>query len=116
MFRLLFWLLALVLAIIIIVFSVSNRGSIEIDLWLYQTPPVPVFAVVLLAIFVGFIWGGLAAWAGAGRTRARVRDMARRVEAEQREKAILRQRLNKLEAAEKQAAIPPPPSSATKAA
>lgn len=115
MLRLLFWLLALVLAVIILAFTVSNRQAIELDLWLYQTPAIPLFAIVLLAIFVGFVWGGLAAWAGAGRTRQRVRDLARRVEAEQREKAMLRHRLTKLEAAEKQTAIPPPPDSAAAA-
>ena len=112
MARLIFWLFALVLSVIIIVFAVSNRQPVELDLWVYQTPPLPVFVVALIGIFIGFLWGGIAAWIGAGKHRKRVRNLYRRIEASEREKAILRRQIEKLQAGEKRAAIPPPPADA----
>lgn len=112
MLKLLYWLLVLVLSLIIIVFSVNNRQLVEIDLWLYETPPIPLFLVALVGIFIGFIGGGLVAWVGAGKSRARARQLHRGLEAQEREKAILRRKLEKLEAAERQATIPLPPADA----
>jgi uncharacterized integral membrane protein len=110
--RLIFWLLVLVLSLVIIVFAVLNREPIELDLWVYQTPPIPAFVLTLIGIFIGFIWGGIVAWISAGRYRRRIRDLRRHVEADEREKAILRRQIEKLQAGEKRAAIPPPPADA----
>ncbi len=112
MARLVFWLLVLILSLIIIVFAVSNRQPVELDLWVYQTPPIPLFAVVLVGIFIGFIWGGVVAWFSAGKSRQRARDLYRHVETDEREKATLRRQIEKLQAGEKRAAIPPPPADA----
>ncbi|MGZ9106342.1 MAG: LapA family protein [Rhodoplanes sp.] len=112
MARLIFWLLVLVLSLVIIVFAVLNRELVELDLWIYQTPPVPLFVLTLVGIFIGFIWGGLAAWFSAGKSRRRARSLYRRVEADEREKATLRRQIEKLQAGEKRAAIPPPPADA----
>ena len=112
MARLVFWLLVLILSVVIIVFAVSNRQPVELDLWIYHTPPIPVFAVAMAGIFIGFIWGCLVAWVSAGRYRQRVRELHRRVEADQREKATLRRQIEKLQAGERRAAIPPPPADA----
>jgi uncharacterized integral membrane protein len=110
--RLIFWLLVLVLSVIIIMFAVLNREPVELDLWIYQTPPIPLFVLALIGIFIGFIWGGIVAWFSAGKSRQRARDLYRRVEADQREKATLRRQIEKLQAGEKRAAIPPPPADA----
>lgn len=112
MLKLFYWLLVAVLSLIIIVFAVNNREPVELDLWLYQTPPLPLFIVALLGIFVGFLFGGLVAWVGAGRSRTKARNLQRRHEADEREKAILRRKIEKMEAAEKQATIPLPPADA----
>ena len=112
MARLVFWLLVLILSLVIIVFAVNNRQPVELDLWIYQTPAIPVFAVVLVGIFIGFIWGGLVAWFSAGKSRQRVRNLYRRVEGDEREKATLRRQIEKLQAGERRAAIPPPPADA----
>jgi uncharacterized integral membrane protein len=110
--RWIFWLLVLVLSLVIIVFAVLNREPVELDLWVYQTPPIPAFVLTLIGIFIGFIWGGIVAWFSAGKSRQRVRDLRRRLEADEREKAILRREIEKLQAGEKRAAIPPPPADA----
>jgi uncharacterized integral membrane protein len=110
--RLIFWLLVLVLSLVIIVFAVLNREPVELDLWVYQTPPIPAFVLTLIGIFIGFIWGGIVAWFSAGKYRQRIRDLRRRLETDEREKAILRREIEKLQAGEKRAAIPPPPADA----
>lgn len=110
--RLIFWLLVLVLSLVIIVFAVLNREPIEVDLWVYQTPLIPAFVLTLIGVFIGFIWGGIVAWFSAGKHRQRIRDLRRRREADEREKAILRRQIEKLQAGEKRAAIPPPPADA----
>jgi uncharacterized integral membrane protein len=110
--RLIFWLLVLVLSVIIIVFAVLNWEPVELDLWIYQTPPVPLFVLTLIGIFIGFLWGGLVAWFSAGKSRQRVRNLRRHLEADEREKATLRRQIEKLQAGEKRAAIPPPPADA----
>ena len=110
--RLVFWLLVLILSLVIIVFAVNNRQAVELDLWVYHTPAIPLFAVALAGIFIGFIWGGLVAWVSAGKSRQRARDLYRRVETDEREKATLRRQIEKLQAGEKRAAIPLPPADA----
>jgi uncharacterized integral membrane protein len=100
------------LSLVIIIFAVLNREPVELDLWVYQTPPVPVFGVAMIGIFIGFLWGGLVAWFSAGKYRQRIRNLRRRLEADEREKLTLRRQIEKLQAGEKRAAIPPPPADA----
>lgn len=110
--KLLYWLLVAVLSLIVIVFAVNNRQLVELDLWIYETPALPLFFVALVGIFIGFLFGGLVAWIGAGKTRTRARDLRRRLEASEREKAVLRRKIEKMEAAEKRSTIPLPPADA----
>jgi len=111
--KLLFWLFVLVVGLAVIVFSVNNRDVIAIDIWpAPYTFDWPVFGVALVGVAIGFVWGAIIAWLGAGRTRQKVRDLARDLETLMREKSFLSQRLAKLEEAEKQATIPPPPADA----
>lgn len=113
MSKLLFWLFVLVVGLAVIVFSVNNRDVIAIDIWpAPYTFDWPVFGVALVGVAIGFVWGAIIAWLGAGRTRQKVRDLARDLETLMREKSFLSQRLAKLEEAEKQATIPPPPADA----
>jgi putative membrane protein len=75
--------IAVIVALAVILFAVSNRQEVEITLW-----PLPlqidtgVYAVVLMAVLVGFIGGMVAAWMAAGgvrrerrRLRSEVRDL-----------------------------------------
>ncbi len=76
--------IAVIVALAVILFAVSNRQVVEVTLW-----PLPfqadmgVYAVVLLAVLVGFIGGLIAAWmAGGGvrRERRRLRGQVRDLE------------------------------------
>ena len=95
---------------IVIVFAVTNRGSTELNLLPILTEPVlfPVYGIALIGLFIGFLLGGLVSWIQNGRSRRRLRELQRQSEADQREIAILRDRLASSEARERQATIPPP--------
>jgi len=76
--------IAVIVALAVILFAVSNREEVEITLW-----PLPfqanmgVYAVVLLAVLVGFLGGMAAAWLAAGsvrRERRRLRGQVRDLE------------------------------------
>ena len=77
-------ILAVIVALAVILFAVSNRAEVEITLW-----PMPfqvnmgVYAVVLVAVLVGFIAGLIAAWLAGGavrRDRRRLRGQVRDLE------------------------------------
>ncbi len=96
----LFGLFAAVLTVIVVLFAVSNRQTVEIVLWpLPFAAAAPVYVLALGMFVIGFFCGGLAAWLRGlgGRTRA----AARRVKPLEREVAKLSERLN---AAEREAA------------
>ncbi len=106
-----FWIVVLPISLAVLVFAVINTQMVEVDLFVYAVP-LPLFAIGLIGVFVGFVWGGVIAWLHGGKARQRARDYARRAESDRREMAILQERLRKLERAEKQATIPLPPANA----
>jgi hypothetical protein len=74
-----------------IVFSVANRGSVEIDLWpLDLQIALPLYLFLLLSLFAGFLLGLVVAHFSAGRSRARARDARYRAEMLERENARLK--------------------------
>jgi uncharacterized integral membrane protein len=103
------------LFLVVIVFSVTNRGMVELNLWPVLTEPVsfPVYGIALVGLFIGFVLGGIVSWIQNGHTRRRVRDLQKQSEADQREIATLRDRLARLEETERQATIPPAPALST---
>jgi uncharacterized integral membrane protein len=110
--RVLYWLIVIPLFLVVVVFSVANHGTTELSLWpvLTQPVPFPVYGIALVGLFLGFVLGGIVSWAQNGRTRRRVRDLQKQSEADQREIAMVRDRLTRLEATERQATIPPAPA------
>jgi uncharacterized integral membrane protein len=82
------------LALFVVVFSVTNRDSVALDLW--PTPfavQAPVFVVVLLSALAGFVVGALALWVSGGNDRRRARRMARRARDVEQQLAILREQM-----------------------
>ena len=89
--RHLIWILTFPIVLVAIVFSVANRDLIEIDLWpLDLRISLPLFMVLLLSLFVGFLLGLIVAHFSAGRSRARARDARYRAEMLERENARLK--------------------------
>ena len=73
--------------------------------------PAPVYLVALGGLAVGFFAGGIVAWFGAGRTRARARAAERTVRAREVELEDLRRKVKEAEIAEaRQKAVPTSPS------
>ncbi len=102
MVKLLSWIILAPLALFIIVFSVSNRAPVTLELWpLPFAMEPPLFAVVLVGAVLGFLFGAAAAWiSGASArsgARSRARAEAKRAKAAAREAANLRDKLTKLE-------------------
>ncbi|SME92500.1 Protein of unknown function [Tistlia consotensis] len=90
--RLLWLLTALPLLVVLVVFSVNNRGAIAVNLWpLRYEAALPLFLVVLGSLVIGFLLGLLLEWLFEGRTRAALRAERRRLAASERELKKLRQ-------------------------
>lgn len=87
------------LALAIAVFAVSNRASVALAFDpLGREPPmfsasVPLYLVLLAALILGVIVGGIAAWSAQRKWRRRARRAAADLKAAQIELAVLRKQL-----------------------
>ncbi len=69
--RLLNTTLAVVVALLVVLFAVSNRQPISLELWPFPFQlSLGLYAVILLAVLVGFLAGLVGAWL-MGATRRR---------------------------------------------
>jgi len=72
------WIIAvLVLTVAAILFTVFNAAAVAIDVG-FWSGSVPVFALVLASVFVGFATGAFTAWWAGHERRRRARDLAYR--------------------------------------
>jgi len=79
--KLFYWLATAILALVLVVFAVSNRDSVTLTLWpLPITVEAPTYLIVLLTLLAGFLIGELAAWINGHRRRNEMRRMRRRIE------------------------------------
>lgn len=64
MSKVIYWVLAVPLAAVIIVFSLNNRAEVALDLWPFDILafPIPLFSVALACMAVGFLIGSLISW------------------------------------------------------
>jgi uncharacterized integral membrane protein len=71
------------LAVVIIAFAVANRQSVTLSLDPFSASApaasltLPLFALLIAALIVGVIAGGVAAWLGQGKWRRRARRQER---------------------------------------
>jgi uncharacterized integral membrane protein len=88
------WIVTVPLLIVAVVFALSNRAVAELDLWpLPFQITAPVFILVLLSVFVGFLVGAAVMWLSAGRRRREQRELRRHADSLSREVAYLSRRL-----------------------
>tara|TARA_R110002012_G_scaffold123657_1_gene274214 strand:- start:46 stop:387 length:342 start_codon:yes stop_codon:yes gene_type:complete len=77
-------LIGLPVAVVIILFAVSNRHGVEVGFWpLPITVEVPAYFLGLCTMMFGFVLGVVATWFSGGETRRRARlaeGKARRLE------------------------------------
>jgi len=98
--KVLFWIVAVPLAAALVVFSVNNRADVVLDLWPLDkvTAPLPMFAVVMAALMVGFVGGAVAAWLGGAKVRGRARAEGRRAERAENDLQAAEEKIRRLEA------------------
>ena len=85
------WIITVPLLLIGVLFAVVNRGPVEISLWpLDVRLQAPLFVIVLLSAFIGFVLGGVAHWTAASRRRQRQRREQARIVALEKEVAQLK--------------------------
>jgi uncharacterized integral membrane protein len=90
------WILTVPLAIVAVVFAISNRAAATLNLWPFGiSVEAPLFILVLGSALVGLIAGGFIAWLSAGATRRRRRAAIHRAEAAERELAFLRRKIER---------------------
>lgn len=93
------WIILFPLAVLLIVFSVTNRNAVTIDLWpLPVMIDVPLFALVFAALLMGVAWGGVSAWLNGGKARRAARMKTREAELNAAEAGRLKDRIATLEA------------------
>jgi lysylphosphatidylglycerol synthetase-like protein (DUF2156 family) len=123
--RLIYWLIAGPLIILAVLFALSNRELVDLQIWPFPfSLPAPVYLVALGGLAVGFFAGGIVAWFGAGRTRARARAAERALRARDVELEDLRRKVKEAEMKEarqkaassaqpsREVALPTPPRKA----
>lgn len=86
------WIIMLPVALVAVAFAVSNRDAVTVALWpLPGSLALPLYAIVLTAIVIGFLAGGAVAWLSAGRARRQARHSTRRAETAEDTLSRLRQ-------------------------
>ena len=91
-------LLVLPAGLVLVTFTVVNRGPVIIDFWPLPTDmQAPLSAVILLSLITGVIWGGVASWLAAGTARNHAREIAKRAEQAEAQSQDLKDRVARLE-------------------
>jgi uncharacterized integral membrane protein len=94
--------LAIIVAVLVVLFAVSNRAQVDITLWPFPFQlTLGLYAVILLAVLVGFLAGLIAAWLSGGVRRRERRQLKSQVR--DMEQSLARHK----QAAEKAGHVPP---------
>ena len=89
--RFLRWIALAFVAVLLILFAVSNRAIVSVGLWpLPDVVDLPLYLVVLGTLVVGFFAGDLVAWVGGWRWRREARRSRERIAMLERELAAER--------------------------
>jgi len=98
--RLASWFISVPLTLLIVLFAVSNRGPVDIGFWptTYQIT-VPIYALALLMIVVGFILGGTLVWTETTGDRMRARRYRKKSEGLEQDLEKARMRATEAEVA-----------------
>ena len=96
--RFLSWLAMLIVGIVVVFFSISNRVLVTLDFWpLPFSQEAPIYFSVLIAGFLGFIFGGTIAWFSAGGTRKKARQANRRASSLSKDLSVLQSKIDELD-------------------
>ena len=60
------WIAMIIVGILVVLFAISNRSVVILELWpLPYFIPFPFYGAVLIAAFIGFVGGSVVAWFSA---------------------------------------------------
>ncbi len=97
MLRALSWIISIVLLAVAVIFSVNHRQPVTVDLWpLPMEVAPPLYVLVLVGIFLGFVVGGTTTWLSQGRHRRRARERRYRMERLERDLQTTQRKLDAL--------------------
>ena len=86
--RAVYWAGVIVIAAVVALFAASNRETVSLALWpLPFLAQSPLYLVVLVSLFFGFVIGAVAAWIRGRYRRRQLRECRRQNEALARELA-----------------------------
>jgi uncharacterized integral membrane protein len=72
--RFLWWIALALVAVVLILFAISNRETVSVELWpLPAVFEMPLYLMVLGTLLIGFVVGELVAWVGSWRWRREAR-------------------------------------------
>ncbi len=78
--RILSWIVTAPIAVLVLLFAVSNLDSVTLRLKPFPFDmTLPIWALTLIVLFVGFVLGAIVTWIGDRKRRREGRLMARRV-------------------------------------
>ena len=81
-------------AILLILFAVSNRETVSVELWpLPFLAEVPLYLLCFLSLLIGTLIGAAIAWIAGRRNRRELRSRRRRIEALERELTATQSRI-----------------------
>ncbi len=83
--KLVHWLVTLPIAILAVLFAISNLDPVPVGLWPFAAIDLPLYLVALGALALGFVGGELVAWINGRHWRREARKRQRRIEALERE-------------------------------
>lgn len=96
--RIISYFTMMVVGFLVILFSITNRQFVALDLWpLPLFVDVPIYGVVIAIAVIGFIAGGIVAWFSGGRARRRARLESRRAHNLEKDLSTLNERIEDLE-------------------
>jgi uncharacterized integral membrane protein len=100
-------LIAFMLAVLVVLFAVSNRDVVVVQIWPFALRiEAGLYAIILLAVLIGFIFGAVATWMGGRRKRAELRAAKKRLR--DMEQSLAKQQADLVAARAKAELVQPP--------
>jgi uncharacterized integral membrane protein len=105
------WLIGAPVTVVAVLFAVINRHNVLVDLWpLPWEVQLPLYLLVLAALAIGLVIGGVLVWLSGSSVRGRARKEGRRANAIAYEADQLREENKALHQAQDQAVLTGPTS------
>ncbi len=71
-----------IVAVLVVLFAFSNRMTVAVEIWPFPYQlALPLYALILLAVLVGFIAGAIGAWMMGSAKRRELRRLRKQVRA-----------------------------------